>query len=262
MKRLSWNGKLAIALVIVTILAIGIFLAWSPRPREEPTNNTSYSQPQDSDNRADERLKMVETQLETRNIRDQDVLQAMKSVPRHEFVPDGRKPQAYRDSPLPIGYGQTISQPYIVAFMTQALELRPNQCKVLEIGTGSGYQAAVLAEICEQVYSIEIVPELAERASKTLDRLGYDNVEVRNGDGYFGWEEYAPFDAIIVTCAGSHIPAPLFQQLKDGGRLIMPVGPSHGIQTLDLVTRKDGQRTVHHLIDVRFVPMTGHIKES
>jgi protein-L-isoaspartate(D-aspartate) O-methyltransferase len=180
----------------------------------------------------------------------------MGNVPRHEFVPEEFLSQAYENHPLPIGYGQTISQPYIVALMSQAAGVSAGD-KVLEIGTGSGYQAAVLAELVDQVYSIEIISPLAERSTDTLARLGYDNVNTRQADGYFGWEEYAPFDAIVVTAAPDHIPQPLVQQLKIGGRMIIPVGPVGGFQKLWLVTREseDEVRTVD-LGGVRFVPFT------
>lgn len=188
---------------------------------------------------------------------DDKVLQAMNRVPRHEFVPDKHKHQSYRNRPLPIGYGQTISQPAIVAIMTDLLQLEPTD-KALEIGTGSGYQAAVLAALVEQVFSIEIVPELAERAAADLKRTGYSNVSTRQGDGYFGWEEQAPFDAIIVTAAADHIPPPLLKQLKPGGRMIIPVGSRFMVQHLVLVTKNaEGDIFTEQLLPVRFVPLTG-----
>ncbi|RLG71669.1 MAG: protein-L-isoaspartate O-methyltransferase [Methanobacteriota archaeon] len=207
-----------------------------------------------------EKLRMIQEDLMGRDITDKKVLEAMAKVPRHLFVPKKYRNQAYADHPLPIGYGQTISQPYVVALMTQALELKP-QDKVLEIGTGSGYQAAILAEIVKEVYTIEIIPELAERARKTLESLGY-NVQVKTGDGYYGWEEKAPFDAIIVTAAASHIPPPLLEQLKEGGRLIIPLGSTKYYQTLTLIKKKDGKLETKHLTTVRFVPMTGKIQEK
>lgn len=188
---------------------------------------------------------------------DDKVLQAMNRVPRHEFVPDKHKHQSYRNRPLPIGYGQTISQPAIVAIMTDLLQLEPTD-KALEIGTGSGYQAAVLAALVEQVFSIEIVPELAEQAAADLKRTGYSNVSTRQGDGYFGWEEQAPFDAIIVTAAADHIPPPLLKQLKPGGRMIIPVGSRFMVQHLVLVTKNaEGDIFTEQLLPVRFVPLTG-----
>ena len=198
---------------------------------------------------------MVDEQIRGREILDPNVLAAMRSVPRHRFVPDFYESQAYGDHPLPIGNGQTISQPYIVALMTQELELEPGD-KVLEIGTGSGYQAAVLAAMGVEVYTIEIIPELAVRAARTLDELGYA-ASVRTGDGYFGWEEHAPFDAIIVTAAPDHVPQPLIQQLKPGGRLVIPVGPIGAVQTLWRFAVDDqGEVVAENLGAVRFVPFT------
>jgi protein-L-isoaspartate(D-aspartate) O-methyltransferase len=188
---------------------------------------------------------------------DTRVLQAMANVPRHEFVPPGEIDRAYRNHPLPIGYGQTISQPYIVAIMTDLLNIEPGQ-RVLEVGTGSGYQAAVLAEIGARVWSIEIIEALGMQAKARLPRLGYDEVEVRLGDGYYGWPEHAPFDAIIVTAAASHVPPPLLQQLKTGGRMIIPVGSPFSVQQLVLVTRgEDDEFISRQLLPVRFVPLTG-----
>jgi len=199
---------------------------------------------------------MVETQMRARDITDEKVLKIMEKVPRHEFVLPEFLDQAYADHPLPIGYGQTISQPYIVALMTQLLGIEPGD-KVLEIGTGSGYQAAVLAELTDQVYTVEIIPELAESAATRLKRLGYTQVQVKNADGYYGWEEHAPFDAIIVTAAPDHVPQPLIQQLKDGGRLVIPVGPPGGYQTLWQITKKGDQVIAKNILGVRFVPLTG-----
>ena len=186
-----------------------------------------------------------------------EVLEAMGSVPRHEFVPEGVQRQAYADRPLPIGYGQTISQPFIVALMTDLLRVGPNDV-VLEIGTGSGYQAAILARLAREVYTIEIVPALADAATQRLQRLGYGNVATRLGDGYYGWQEAAPFDGIIVTAAASQIPPPLIQQLKPGGRMVIPVGAPFALQHLVLV-EVDGERKVRtrQLLPVRFVPLAG-----
>ena len=206
------------------------------------------------------RKKMVRRQLMSRDISDKRVLEAMGKVPRHLFVSPSYRRQAYEDYPLPIDEGQTISQPYIVALMTQHLKVEEND-KVLEIGTGSGYQAAVLAYLTGQVYSIEIREKLAERASDTLARLGYDQVQVKWGDGYYGWEEHAPFDAIIVTCAANHVPPPLLKQLKQGGRLIIPLGSTLYFQTLTLITKTDGKPEVEHILGVRFVPMTGEAQK-
>ena len=204
------------------------------------------------------RSAMVREQLERRGIADPRVLDAMRRVPRHELVPESLRPHAYEDHPLPIGYKQTISQPYVVAAMTEALGLRGGE-KVLEVGTGSGYQAAVLAEICGAVYSIEIVEPLAERARADLARLGYGNVHVRHGDGYRGWPEQAPFDAIVVTAAPDHVPPALVEQLAVGGRMVLPVG--RGIQDLGRLTRTPEGVRRETLMGVRFVPMTGEAQE-
>jgi protein-L-isoaspartate(D-aspartate) O-methyltransferase len=185
------------------------------------------------------------------------VLQSLDSVRRHEFVPDRLRKEAYENHPLPIGYGQTISQPYIVALMTDLVQPGPDDV-VLEVGTGSGYQAAVLAKLVKRVYSMEIIEPLAEQARKRLDRLGYSNVETKLGDGYFGWEEHAPYDAIIVTAASSHVPPPLIQQLKPGGRLVIPVGGRFAIQYLLLIEKtKEGEIMTRQIAAVRFVPLTG-----
>lgn len=197
--------------------------------------------------------RMVDQQLRQHDIVDPRVLAAMREVPRHRFVPPEMAARAYDDTPLPIGYGQTISQPYIVAYMTQALEVRPEH-RVLEIGTGSGYQAAVLARIAKEVYTIEIVPELAARAAGILRELGYDRVHVREGDGYAGWPEHAPFDRVIVTAAPDHIPQPLVDQLAVGGRLVIPVGDVR--QQMTIVTKTKDGVVERRTIGVRFVPLT------
>lgn len=185
------------------------------------------------------------------------VLAVLGSVPRHEFVPPAERARAYRNQPLPIGYGQTISQPYIVAIMTELLEPAPDD-RVLEIGTGSGYQAAVLAELVKQVFTIEIIEPLGRTAQQRLKRLGYDNVMTRIGDGYYGWEEQAPFDGIVVTAAASHVPPPLLEQLKPGGRMVIPVGSRFLTQQLVLIRKnRDGSLTMRQLLPVRFVPLTG-----
>ena len=199
------------------------------------------------------RQEMVDV-LKARRIRSKVVLDAMSNVPRHMFVPQEMRSYAYQDSPLPIGSGQTISQPYIVAFMTESLDPEPGM-KILEIGAGSGYQAAILAYIGCEVYTIELLPELAQRAEKTLAELKFDNVTVRCGNGYLGWVEEAPFDAIMVTAAPEKIPEKLIEQLKDGGKMIIPVGPVNALQSLKLITKR-GRRTVERdLLPVRFVPM-------
>ncbi|MFZ0035204.1 MAG: protein-L-isoaspartate(D-aspartate) O-methyltransferase [Sedimentisphaerales bacterium] len=209
--------------------------------------------------RIKEREEMVATQIQARDVNDPNVLKAMRIVPRHAFVPDNEQQYAYNDQPLPIGFGQTISQPYIVAFMTQALALKPDS-KVLEIGTGSGYQAAVCAEIAAEVYTIEIVEGLAKSAKECLKELGYPNVFVRAGDGYFGWKENAPYDAIIGTAAAGKIPLPLLEQLKPDGRMILPVEDHSGFQYLVLVTKdQKGNLSRRNVMPVRFVPMTGEV---
>ena len=195
---------------------------------------------------------MVQSQIKVRDVSDLAVLKAMETVPRHLFVPTEYLDQAYEDHPLPIGYGQTISQPYIVALMTEYLKIKPGD-RVLEIGTGSGYQAAILAQLGAEVYSVEIVPELAQAADQRLKSLSY-NVTVKQDDGYFGWEAHAPFDAIIVTAAPDHVPQPLVKQIKEGGRLVIPVGP-HGFQTLWQFTRQGEEVTAAKLADVMFVPL-------
>jgi protein-L-isoaspartate(D-aspartate) O-methyltransferase len=189
------------------------------------------------------------------DITDQNVLRAMAAVPRHEFVPERYLEQAYEDHPLPIGHGQTISQPYIVALMTQLLELKRGD-KVLEIGTGSGYQTAILAELTDKVYSVEIIPELAREAMERLRRLGYSYVQLKCDDGYYGWEEFAPYDAIIVTAAADHVPPPLVQQLRDGGRLVIPVSVDRGEQKLKRITKRGEQIVVENIVGVVFVPFT------
>jgi protein-L-isoaspartate(D-aspartate) O-methyltransferase len=205
----------------------------------------------------EERIEMVIRQIEARGVKDERVLDAMRRVPRHEFVPASLRDQAYRDHPLPIGEGQTISQPYIVALMTEALALRGGE-RVLELGTGSGYQAAVLAAIADSVYTIEYFPVLAERARATLSRLGYANVTVRAGDGWQGWPEQAPFDAAIVTFAAPEIPDALVDQLRPGGRICVPLGPVHGTQELVVATKgEDGRLQRRSLGAVRFVPVQG-----
>ncbi|MCX8118192.1 MAG: protein-L-isoaspartate(D-aspartate) O-methyltransferase [Desulfobacterota bacterium] len=200
------------------------------------------------------REKMVETQIKQRGVKDERVLAAMLKVERHRFVPEEYQALAYSDQPLPIGEGQTISQPYIVALMTELLELKGEE-KVLEVGTGSGYQAAILAELAKEVYTIEILETLATSARRLLQELGYPNIQVKAGDGYLGWPEAAPFDAIIVTCAPDHIPVPLIEQLKEGGRLVLPVG-THA-QELKKVIKRSGKIETIDVIPVIFVPMTG-----
>lgn len=201
------------------------------------------------------REKMVAQQIQGRGVNNQDVLNAMRIVKRHLFVPSEIIPEAYNDRPLPIGYGQTISQPYIVAYMTEVINPKPD-FKVLEIGTGSGYQAAVLAEIVKEVYTIEIVSQLGTAATRRLSELGYKNIKVKIDDGYFGWKENGPFDAIMVTAAAEYIPPPLISQLKDGGKMIIPVGSPFMTQTLMLVEKKGNKTSTKSLLPVSFVPFT------
>jgi protein-L-isoaspartate(D-aspartate) O-methyltransferase len=203
---------------------------------------------------------MVREQIEAGGVKDPKVLAAMRKVPRHEFVPAALRNRAYHGGPLPIGEKQTISQPYIVAFMTEQLALKPDE-RVLEIGTGSGYQAAVLAELVKDVYTIEIVEALGKRATETLKRLGYTGVHVRIGDGYQGWPEAAPFHAIIVTCAPDDVPKPLTDQLAEGGRMVIPVGESDGPQQLIVLRKENGKLVTQRTLPVRFVPMTGEAEK-
>ena len=233
---------LAAGLIAVTTLAV-----W---PGDDDAAVVDYS---------GARHDMVRTQLAARDIADSLVLQVMTDIPRHEFVPPSLRAMAYRDHPLPIGEDQTISQPYIVAFMTQALELKPGD-RVLEIGTGSGYQAAVLARLVKEVYTIEIIPSLGDSARKLLQRLGFDNVAVRIGDGYAGWPSKAPFNAIMVTAAPNHVPPALVEQLAEGGHLVLPVGEYY--QELLRLTKRDGRVQTESLLPVRFVPMTGQAQQQ
>jgi protein-L-isoaspartate(D-aspartate) O-methyltransferase len=213
------------------------------------------------DTYAEARALMVTRDLKGRGITDERVLQVMGRLPRHLFVSGRLRNKAYADHPLPIEEGQTISQPYVVALMTELLKLKPG-FRALEIGTGSGYQAAVLAEIVGEVYTIEIREGLAREAKKRLKRLGYESIQVKHADGYFGWEEHAPFDAIIVTAAANHIPPPLLKQLKEGGRLIIPLGSTTYYQTLTVVTKVKGELEVEQITGVRFVPMVGEARSK
>jgi protein-L-isoaspartate(D-aspartate) O-methyltransferase len=245
---------------IVAVLLVGCGIG--PAPPEDPLMATEVPPtavtdltlvPTEDPRLAAEREEMVVRQIERRGVSDPQVLEAMRSVQRHLFVPPDYRAQSYQDHPLPIGFGQTISQPYIVAWMTELLELEPDH-KVLEIGTGSGYQAAVLAVIVDAVYTIEIIPELADSARDRLKSLDYDNIEVLRADGYWGWTEHAPYDAIIVTAAPDHLPQPLVQQLKPGGRLVVPIGPSGGYQSLWQFTLEEDGLVGTEIAGVRFVP--------
>jgi protein-L-isoaspartate(D-aspartate) O-methyltransferase len=227
---------------------------------DSPPEGTAKVQSAEKETDGANRARMVETQIAARGVRDPRVLEAMRKVPRHLFVDPSQRNQANEDHPLPIAANQTISQPYIVALMTELLALTP-RARVLEIGTGSGYQSAVLGELAAEVYSIEIVPDLARGASEKLRQLGYSNVTVREGDGYRGWPEHAPFDGIIVTAAPERIPQPLIDQLAVGGRMVIPVGGF--FQELKVFTKQaDGKITEKDIIPVRFVPMTGEIEEA
>ncbi|MEE9554489.1 MAG: protein-L-isoaspartate(D-aspartate) O-methyltransferase, partial [candidate division Zixibacteria bacterium] len=218
-----------------------------------------FSKSPDSSDFGKNRSHMVDRQIVARGIKDEAVLKAMRNVPREMFVPENQRSRAYDDGPLSIGLGQTISQPYVVALMTELMEVDSGDV-VLEVGTGSGYQAAILAEIVDTVYSIEILCELQQRADSTLKALGYTNARTRCGDGYFGWPEAAPFDAIIVTAAPDEVPQLLLDQLKEGGKLVIPVG--EGVQFLEVYTRKGGRFERQRGIPVRFVPMTGKAEED
>lgn len=248
-------SKLLVSLLVISLL----FLPLACRKQEQKSTKDKSGKEQGQVERASEREEMVSQQIEARGIANKLVLKAMRNVQRHKFVPEDMRRYAYEDRPLPIGEDQTISQPYIVALMTELLGFRGGE-KVLEIGTGSGYQAAVLAEVVAEVYTIEIVESLARTAEKRLAGLGYRNIAVRFGDGYKGWEEHAPFDGVIVTCAPDHIPQPLVDQLRLGGRMVIPVGDRYQELVL-LVKTADGMEK-KSVIPVRFVPMTGEAQQK
>lgn len=239
------------SIVLLFIISVLILIAIAMQTTSDKTFSDA-----DDDSYAILRQRMVEEQLQRRDIDDEKVLAVMNTVERHQFVPTIVRTHAYNDNPIPIGYGQTISQPYIVALMTQSLDLGEGD-RVLEIGTGSGYQAAVLADMVREVYTVEIIGQLAESARERLQSLNYDNIQVKHADGYFGWEEVAPFDAIIVTAAANHIPPPLLQQLSNGGKLVIPLSNALQFQTLTLVTKKDNDFETEFITGVRFVPLTG-----
>jgi len=257
--------------VWIAAAAAMAWLAVATAPRAQAAsddpNEWQPPKPAAASERADERRAMVADQIASARggraaVEDGQTLAAMRITPRHVFVPDRVADRAYDDTPLPIGFGQTISQPYIVAYMTEQLDLERGE-RVLEIGTGSGYQAAVLAQFTPHVYSIEIIDKLHERAKRALKKQGYDNVHLKHGDGYFGWEEHGPFDAIIVTCAAGHLPPALWKQLKPGGRIVIPLGGPWGVQRLVRMTKtEDGERRTKSLMAVRFVPMTGEAQEQ
>ncbi len=232
------------ALVLMVTTTIGITMVWT----------TGFGAECDQTEFKKQRDRMVDRQIVARGVRNVSVIEAMRSVPRHCFIAERFEQSAYYDSPVPIGHGQTISQPYIVAIMSELLEVKPGQ-RVLEVGTGSGYQAAVLAAMGVEVFSIEIVAPLGKEAERILRKLGYDRVRTRIGDGYKGWPQQAPFDGIIVTAAPSRIPQPLKDQLAENGRMVIPVGPVHGIQQLYLLRKVEGKIIQEKIFDVRFVPM-------
>jgi len=236
----------------MVFVALGFFIL--PIVFTDCTNGTRVSGPNPKGDFRVMREKMVETQIKARGVKDPRVLSTLLKVERHRFVPEEYLNSAYSDQPLPIGEGQTISQPYIVALMTELLELKGDE-KVLEIGTGSGYQAAILAELAKKVYTIEIIESLAFRANNRLLELGYQNIKVKSGDGYLGWPEAAPFDAIVITAAPDHIPQPLMDQLKEGGRMVVPVGTY--TQELKKIVKRSGKVETIDVVPVIFVPMTG-----
>lgn len=260
MRTLNDYPLMGAVAVIMLMLAPAVWAQAEPElllrgeARSEQAERPSFDE---DTNMAKRREQMVRTQIVSRGLDNQAVLDAVGRVPRHEFVPGKLAARAYDDSPLPIGHGQTISQPYIVALMTKELQLEPSD-RVLEVGTGSGYQAAILAELVREVVSLEIVEPLARSAAERFRRLGYRNVSVFFGDGYYGWEEAAPYDAIIVTAAATHVPPPLVAQLKPGGRMVIPVGSSAWTQNLLLVKKDaEGEVRTENLMPVRFVPLTG-----
>ena len=263
--------SLSILVGVVTLAwystATGLFEDPVPSPETDGRGDPKKPSPPAAKEFVEKRHDMVTRQIERpadgrTPVKDKAVLDAMRAVPRHAFVPDDVQELAYSDSPLPIGHGQTISQPYIVALMTELLRLTPGS-KVLEIGTGSGYQAAVLAHLTPQVYTVEIIKPLVQRAEKTLQAQDYNMVQCRHGDGYFGWEEHAPFDAIIVTCAAGHLPPPLWEQLKPGGRIVVPIGGPYEVQRLVLLTKTpDGKRESKTITSVRFVPLTRDVESG
>ena len=238
-------------LAIAALLVVACKSSSEPPPKKKAA---AKPEPEQYDPFRETRQRMVDRTIAPRGVDDVRVLEAMRHVPRHELVPEEERANAYEDRPLPIGYSKTISQPYIVAAMTAAAKLRPGD-KVLEVGTGSGYQAAVLAELGNEVYTIEIIPELAERARLDLVRIGYPDVKVRAGDGYAGWRDAAPFDAILVTAAAPTLPRTLYEQLVDGGRMVIPIGVDE--QVLQVVVRTTEGPVVENLLEVRFGPMLG-----
>ncbi len=253
-KKFLW--VLILAFLLVSSAAILLTSNAGDRPRAPTPTQTGFP-PYKEVAFQQARAEMVARTIAARGISNSEVLRAMQTVPRHRFVPPDYVGQAYDDRALPIGYGQTISQPYIVALMTELLNLQEGD-RVLEVGTGSGYQAAVLAELgFVEVYTIEIIPELAASAEARLQELGYTDIHIMQGDGYYGWPEHAPFDAIIVTAAPDHLPQPLFEQLAEGGRLVIPIGPPGWYQTLWLFVKENGEKKAYNMGECIFVPLTG-----
>ena len=252
MKRRASVIILGSAGFLIVLLSAGLFFLLSA------PEAVSWDEPEEMRHR---RLDMVSRQIAARGIRDTDVLEAMRSVPRHLFVPEALRDRAYADSPLPIDAGQTISQPYVVALMTELLDLDPQQ-RILEIGTGSVYQAAVLAELVDEVYSMEIKQILHRQATERFRRLGYSNVRTRHGDGYFGWPEEAPFDGIMITASVDHVPPPLLEQIADGGKIVLPLGHPFSFQNLVVVTKDGEDIRLQQVTGVLFVPMTGKALEK
>jgi protein-L-isoaspartate(D-aspartate) O-methyltransferase len=254
MKRNPMEIRLIVFVTLCVIIAIS-FIARLVFNRNTASAMEGTKATADEDTFTSQRRRMVEEQIAYRGIKDKKILDAMESAPRHLFIPEENRFYSYYDQPVPIGFGQTISQPYIVAFMTELLKLDAADV-VLEVGTGSGYQAAILSRLVKQVYTIEIIEDLGKASLKRLKTMGYDNVEVKIGDGYKGWPEHAPFDAIIVTAAAEHIPQPLVDQLKPGGRMVIPVGSAYAVQDLILVSKDASSKLVKEaVIPVRFVPL-------
>ncbi|MFQ5975879.1 MAG: protein-L-isoaspartate(D-aspartate) O-methyltransferase [Candidatus Hydrothermarchaeales archaeon] len=267
-KKVMINTEMRLIIVLLSIILLTSCIAVDEREAAFGGNitaeNVTFIEPlekEEPSNFREAREFMVEHHLMGRDITDVKVLKVMGRVKRQEFVDEILKDKAYSDNPLPIGEGQTISQPYVVALMTQSLNLKGDE-KVLEVGTGSAYQAAVLAELTEEVYTIEIKEGLARTAKERLERLGYTNVRVKNADGYFGWEEHAPYDAVMITAAVNHIPPPLIAQLKDGGKLILPLGSTTYYQTLTLVEKKGNELKATHITSVIFVPLVGEAEKQ
>ncbi len=259
LRAFSWKTAL-IVLVLAAVFGLAVFLHWPAEDQDHSLALSATARP--SDGYESQRRRMVEEQLAARGIKDKNVLAAMRKVPRHEYVAKDLRSEAYSDWPLPIGHGQTISQPYIVALMTELLQPKKTD-RILEIGTGSGYQAAVLAEIVDKVWTVEIIKELGEKAKKILEEKYPENVKVKVADGYYGWDEGAPFDGILITCAANNIPAPLLKQLKEGGRIVLPMEGLFFNQNLTVVEkRKGGEIVTRNVCAVAFVPMTGAIRKQ